>query len=81
MKGHIECFCDECYCVVGDNCFVGVDACECMEEKIVKIKSGNYIGENAMFQRINGKLCLSGVDFMIEDIEGLEIEMEECEED
>lgn len=81
MKGHIECFCDECYCVVGDERFVGIDACECIEDKIVKIKSGNYTGENAIFQKIDSKLCLFGADFMIEDIEGLEIEMDECEDD
>jgi hypothetical protein len=77
MKGHIECFCDECYCVVGNDCFAGNDALECMEDIKVKLKSGNYTGENAVFQKKDGKLCLFGVDFIIEDIEGIEIEMEE----
>lgn len=81
MKGHIECFCDECYCVVADNNFTGIDACECLEDKVVKIKSGNYIDESAIFQRVDGKMCLLGVDFVIEEIQGLEIEISEYYKD
>lgn len=76
MKGRIECFADECYCVVNEGCFCGMDACECYENVEVKIVSGNYAGDKATFQKIGDKLCLVGADFVIEDMHGIEVEMD-----
>lgn len=77
MLGRIEFFWDECYCVIGESCFCGIDACECKENINVRVVSGNYAGDQATFQKIGDKLCLVGADFVIEDIQGIEIELEE----
>jgi hypothetical protein len=75
MHGRIECFVDKCYCVICESCFCGIDAYECNENGTVRLVSGIYAGDRARFQRIGDKLCLVGDDFVIEDIQGIEIEI------
>jgi phage gp45-like len=77
MHGKIDYFYDECYCVRNDNYFSGIDAYVCVEATSVKILSGCYTGEQAIFQKDGEKLSLIGADFIIEDIQGIEIEIEE----
>jgi hypothetical protein len=77
MQERIECFVDECYCVVSESCFCSIDACECNENGTIRLVSGIYAGDSARFQKTGDKLCLVGDDIVIEDIQGIEIEMEE----
>lgn len=51
------------------------DECYCV--KIDKYFCGIDTCEQAVFQKIGEKRCLVGADFIVEDIEGIEIEIGE----
>lgn len=74
MRGHLECFDDECFWIEDDP-WIPWGEIYCLREgDELRLLSGENAGEKVVFLNIAGRLSLSGERFYISSYDRLEVE-------